>query len=68
MIRSGLSDFAIYRGDEVIVIGSKEECAAFMGWNNKNKIYRFTAPSYRKRLEKRNSKGAIYAIKLEDDE
>lgn len=60
----GNHDYAVYKGDELIVVGTAEECAEFMGVT-KAYIQALATPKRRKRSME---KGGTYAIKLEDDD
>ena len=52
-------EYAVYKGDELIVVGTADECAEFLGVRRET-IYFYASPS----AENRNTR----AIVLEDDE
>lgn len=56
--------YAIYKGDEFICMGYKEECAEYLGVKP-NTITFWTAPSYKKRAAHR--KNPMLAIVVEED-
>jgi hypothetical protein len=61
-------DYAVYKGDSLICIGSLKECAAHMDVLPET-IRFYTTPTYEKRIAKRkNPRNYITVIKLEDDE
>ena len=60
----GIHEYAVYRGDELIVVGTAKECAEYMGVKE-NTIRVYASPRRRERAIKT---GGTYAIKLEDDE
>lgn len=57
--------YAIYRGDDFIVQGTKEECAEFLGVKT-GRIVFLATPSYEKRHI--NSKSYLTAIKVKEEE
>jgi hypothetical protein len=60
-------DYAVYKGDNFICLGSVKECAEFMGVNP-NSIFFYASPAYKKRLEKtKNPRDPIIVIKLDDE-
>ena len=60
----GIYDYAVYKGDELIVVGTAKECAEYMGVKE-HTIRCIASPERRERAIQR---GGTYAIKLEDDE
>lgn len=60
-----VQEFAVYRGDEFLVVGTAEECNKFMGWKNPRQVYTMATPSRRKRTKKPDE--GIIAIRLEND-
>lgn len=60
----GIHDYAVYKGDELVIIGTAKECAEYMGVKE-NTIRVYASPRRRERAIKT---GGTYAIKLEDDE
>jgi hypothetical protein len=61
-------EYAVYKGDSLICIGTIKECAEHM--DVKPETVRFyTKPSYQKRLEKRkNPRNYITVTRLDDEE
>lgn len=59
-------EYAVYRGDAFLTLGTAIECAAFMGWKKPKHTQFFASPTYRKRV-KEDGNGLV-VIKLEDDE
>lgn len=63
-------EYAVYKGENLVCIGTAKECAAEMGVLPET-IKFYTTPTYQKRLarRKRASKaGYLTVTKLEDDE
>lgn len=59
--------YAVYRGDDMLVMGTAQECAEFMGWKGGAHTTRYyTTPSVRSSQEKRHN--AIIVEWLDDDE
>jgi hypothetical protein len=56
--------YAIYKGEEFLFVGSKEECAEYLNVKPFT-IYFMSSPTYRKR--RANSKNALLTIRLEDE-
>ena len=56
--------YAIYRGDEFLCMGYKEECAAYLGVQ-KNTISYWTSPAHRRRTT--NCKNPMLAIVVEEE-
>ena len=60
-----LKEFAVYKGDTFLFIGTAKECANRLAI--KEDSFRFyLTPTYQKRLEKRNSKNHIVVVDLDD--
>ena len=60
----GDHDYAVYKGDELIVVGTAKECADYMGVSE-HTIRCIASP---KRRQHAIRVGGTYAIRLEDDE
>ena len=56
--------YAVYKGDEFICMGYKEECAKYLGVE-KQTIHFWTTPSHKKRAAHR--KNPFLAIVVEED-
>lgn len=68
MSRPKKSNYAVYRGDELIATGNVDECAKTLGVST-GYIYWLITPTSKKRLAKRdNPDQCIDAVKIEDDE
>lgn len=62
-----ISDYALYKGEELIGIGSVEELASLRGVLPKTIRY-YGMPAYHKKTEKRkNARNYLVLIKLEDE-
>ena len=61
------AEYAMYKGDELLCIGTLDDIAKARGIKKRTAYY-YTTRAYRKKLEKRNAKNAIVMVKLEDDE
>ena len=59
--------YALYKGDTFIDLGTKKYLADKLGVK-KDFIEHMHTPSYRKRIENKNSKNAMIVITIEDDE
>lgn len=64
-----LPEYALYRGDEFIDLGTADELAKKMNVH-RNTIKFYATKTHRERLEKRNSNynKCLIAIKIEEDE
>lgn len=61
-------DYAVYKGDELLVIGTKEECAATLGVKPET-ISWMASPAAKRRLAERGDPDdAMTAIVIEDDD
>jgi hypothetical protein len=56
---------AIYKGDEFIYLGNKDECAKFLNVEP-NTIYFISSATYMKRIKGSNNR--LIAIKVEEEE
>ena len=56
--------YAIYKGEQLLYTGTKDECAAYLNVNPETILF-YTYPSYRKRIKKCNNR--VYVIRLEDE-
>jgi hypothetical protein len=60
-------DYAVYKGDEFICLGTAEECAKRLKVKPDTVRY-YSKPAYFRKLEKRGkSKSALVALVLEDE-
>ncbi len=60
-----MSEYAVYKGDDLLVIGTRQECADKLGIKPKTVSF-YTTPTHRKRIG--NSDKSLIAIKIEEDE
>ena len=67
MSKPETSEYAVYRGDEFICLGTARECAAYL--DVKISTIRFlSSPAHLKRIEKRKgSEDSLIAIKVDDE-
>jgi hypothetical protein len=60
-------DYAVYKGDSFICIGTIKECAERLGVKPGTVRY-YTSPSYRRKVEKRKSPlDCLTVFKIDDD-
>lgn len=64
--RRPAATYALYRGDELLDVGTCAELAERRGVSTKT-IYHYTAPAYRKEW-RRGDGGRLYAVRIDDDE
>ena len=65
-----LKEYAVYKGENLVCIGTAKECAAEMGVLPET-IKFYTTPTYQKRLARRkksSAAGYLTVSKLEEDE
>lgn len=63
----GKPEFAVYKGDDLLALGTAEECAAKLGVTPRY-IYWLTTPVNIRRIEKsKNPEKCTVAIRLDDD-
>jgi hypothetical protein len=68
MAPKAVADYAVYRGDELLSIGTIKECSEHLGVKEETLRF-YTSPVYKKRVEKRNdADSAIIVFRIEDDE
>jgi hypothetical protein len=61
-------DYAVYKGDEFICVGTDVECAKHMGVKPDTVRY-YTYPAYARKLKKRgNPENTIIVIPLDDED
>ena len=58
-------DFALYKGDRFLTLGSRKELAAYLGVRV-DTITFYSSPTYKKRAKEDGN--AIVVIRIEDDE
>lgn len=62
-----MTNYAIYRGDEFVFMGTADECAE--EFNVKPQTIKWmTTPAAKRRYEKHKNYNGITAVKVEDDE
>lgn len=57
--------YALYKGDDIITIGTKIQLALYLGVREKTIEY-YTTPIYYKRIK--GKKNSIYCVKIEEEE
>jgi hypothetical protein len=63
-----VKEYAVYKGDSFICLGTLEECADYTGMKPYT-IWYYTTPSYQKKLNKRkNTSKSMIVIKLDDED
>ena len=63
----GKPEFAVYKGDDLLALGTAEECAAKLGVTPKY-IYWLTMPTAKRRLEARkHPEKCTVGVRLDDD-
>ena len=61
-------DYAVYKGEDILCIGTVEECAEHMGVTPET-IKWYTYPTYHKRVAKRKrARNYISVVKFDDDD
>jgi hypothetical protein len=67
MPRQEKSEYAVYKGDEFICLGTARECATYLDVKISTIRY-LSSPAYSKRIEERQeSKNPLIAIKVDDE-
>lgn len=61
-------DYAIYKKGELVVMGSRKECAEFLGVSEKYIQWMTTRSVIERRNKRENPEMATAAIRLDDDE
>ncbi|AOH54452.1 hypothetical protein ABE28_008815 [Peribacillus muralis] len=64
MSRTNPLEYAVYKGDEFLCLGTAKECATYLGVTVQT-IRFMVSPTYRKRTQ--NSKDPLIAIKVDDE-
>ncbi|WP_026572484.1 hypothetical protein [Bacillus sp. UNC438CL73TsuS30] len=66
--RRATKEYAVYKGDELLVIGTARECAEALGVQRETIIYYMSA-AYQRRLSKRkDTKNALVTVPLDDED
>jgi hypothetical protein len=65
--KASRKEYAVYKGDEFICLGTINECAKFLGINPKS-VRHLMTPSYIRRVEKRKNNGDFLVMFRLDDE
>jgi len=62
-----LKEYAVYKGEQIVCIGTAKECAEYMGILAKSFSFYLT-PSYKRRIDTRKKpKNFITVINLDDE-
>lgn len=64
---AALKEYAVYKGDKLLGIGTADELAKLLNVKRESIIY-LKSPSYRRRLEARNCRNARTIVFLDDGE
>lgn len=61
-------EYAVYKGDDLIVVGNSKECAEYMGVSM-HYIHRMVTPAHHKYIKKfyKKPENATYAVRIEDE-
>lgn|SRR5699024_247595 len=59
-------DYVVYKGEEILMIGTIKEIAAALG-NTESTVKYYTTPSHHKRISERNSQNAIIIVRAEGE-
>lgn len=66
-MRTAKAEYAVYKGDQLLCIGTAEQCAEDLGVRP-DTIRFYTTPAYQERINKRRrSKNARTAIRVDDE-
>lgn len=62
-----MREYAVYKGDELLAIGTAEECARALGVQERTILF-YTYPTYQRRLKKRKASDNVrHVVELTDD-
>lgn len=61
-------DYAVYRKGELVLMGSRKECADFLGVREDYIRWMTTPNGIKRRSKRRNPEKAMAAVKLDEDE
>ena len=62
-----MKEYAVYKGDRFITMGTDQECAEHLGVKPET-IRWYTSPAYQRRLQKRKASDNVRQVsKMEDD-
>lgn len=62
------AEYAVYKGEQLLVMGSAHHCAEFLGVQPET-IYYYTTDAYQRKLEKRGSRENVrIAVRIDDEE
>ncbi|BAQ11332.1 hypothetical protein OXB_2861 [Bacillus sp. OxB-1] len=60
--------YAVYKGDEFLVVGTAAECAAYMGWSSPKRTQIMVSPSFKNRASKHKNHGSrMEVIRVQHD-
>nr|WP_249310053.1 hypothetical protein [Bacillus sp. FJAT-49736] len=60
------NEYAVYKGDSFICLGTMEQCAAYLGVKESS-IKFYTSSAYKRRGAKRKDPNRLIVFKIEDD-
>lgn len=61
-------EYAVYKGDELLAIGTKEECATQLGLKPKTIVWMASPAAQRRLAQRGDPDNAMTAIVIEDDD
>lgn len=62
-----MKEYAVYKGEELLAIGTAEECARSLGVQERTILF-YTYPTYQRRLKKRKASDNVrHVVELTDD-
>ena len=60
-----MTEYAVYRGDDFLFVGTAAECANFMGWKNAKQTNWYASPTGLKRAENKKNGEGIFVVKVD---
>ncbi|MGD7007589.1 hypothetical protein [Metabacillus sp. 84] len=61
------NEYAVYKGDQFVCLGTVRECAAYMGVTEKTVRF-WSLPVYRRRMEQSAGDNYIISFRIKEDE
>lgn len=62
-----MKEYAVYKGEELLVVGTVEECAEALGVQQRTILF-YTYPTYQRRLKKRKASDNVrHVIELTEE-
>lgn len=66
--KTGNFEYAVYRGEELLVIGTAKECADHMGWKSHRVTQYYASPSVKERRKNPKYREGVVVVKIDMDE